>query len=315
MASSGPPGLPPGLELPNIPTLLGPIMWTVCTALLIYGVTVVQTYVYVFTYKQDETWVKSLVYAVTFLETVHSIIVFALYYDAFIAGAGHLETLPLIPWTVPAVFFVNCIVVVLVQGFYIRRIWILSNRFWPLLVVLVSILVLRIGFALATFGFFVSLETWDSFRTRNGPLVTISCGLGFAVLMDMCIAGLLIWYLARGRSGYRRTDGVISFLIAYAVNTGLLTMAVSTAIVFTFAFMKESLLFAGFNLIASKLYANSFLGTLNARQILRAQTAKVMGAQNSRVDWRGQDTGNSDLHAYSHAHTFADNAMDKHEEW
>lgn len=34
--------------------------------------------------------------------------------------------------------------------------------------------------------------------------VTISCGLGFAVLMDMCIAGLLIWYLARGRSGYRR---------------------------------------------------------------------------------------------------------------
>lgn len=81
----------------------------------IYGVTVVQTYVYVFTYKQDETWVKSLVYAVTyaprsrfghcnlnytvrFLETVHSIIVFALYYDAFIAGAGHLETLPLIPW-------------------------------------------------------------------------------------------------------------------------------------------------------------------------------------------------------------------------
>ncbi|CAL1703521.1 unnamed protein product [Somion occarium] len=248
------PGVPPG-ALPDIPALLGPIAITACIALLIYGVTVVQAYAYVLNYKKDDTWVKSLVYGVAFFET-------------------DLLAIVHIPWTVPTVFLINCGITILVQGFYIRRIWILSNRSLALLILLITILTLRIGFAIATFAFFVKLDTWQSFRDQTGPLVTISTGLGLAVLMDMCVAGLLIYYLVRGRSGLRRTDGIISFLIAYSVNTGLLSMAVSIAIVFTFAFMKESLIFAGLNLIAGKLYANSLLGTLNARQVLRAQSSR-----------------------------------------
>ncbi|CAL1703522.1 unnamed protein product [Somion occarium] len=229
------PGVPPG-ALPDIPALLGPIAITACIALLIYGVTVVQAYAYVLNYKKDDTWVKSLVYGVAFFET-------------------DLLAIVHIPWTVPTVFLINCGITILVQGFYIRRIWILSNRSLALLILLITILTLRIGFAIATFAFFVKLDTWQSFRDQTGPLVTISTGLGLAVLMDM-------------------TDGIISFLIAYSVNTGLLSMAVSIAIVFTFAFMKESLIFAGLNLIAGKLYANSLLGTLNARQVLRAQSSR-----------------------------------------
>ncbi|CAL1703519.1 unnamed protein product [Somion occarium] len=267
------PGVPPG-ALPDIPALLGPIAITACIALLIYGVTVVQAYAYVLNYKKDDTWVKSLVYGVAFFETVHTAVILALYWDTFIHFREDLLAIVHIPWTVPTVFLINCGITILVQGFYIRRIWILSNRSLALLILLITILTLRIGFAIATFAFFVKLDTWQSFRDQTGPLVTISTGLGLAVLMDMCVAGLLIYYLVRGRSGLRRTDGIISFLIAYSVNTGLLSMAVSIAIVFTFAFMKESLIFAGLNLIAGKLYANSLLGTLNARQVLRAQSSR-----------------------------------------
>lgn len=45
---------------------------------------------------------------------------------------------------------------------------------------------------------------------------------------SVLITILLIFYLHRGRTGLRKTDSIINWLIVFSVNTGLLTSIFST---------------------------------------------------------------------------------------
>jgi len=94
-------------------------------------------------------------------------------------------------------------------------------------------------------------------------------GLGLSVAIDLIIAVTLMYFLQKGKTGFKETDNVIHKMIAFSVNSGLFTAIVSIAIVLSFIFNKKGLLFAGLVQMSSKLYANSLMGTLNARQILR----------------------------------------------
>ncbi|CAL1710745.1 unnamed protein product, partial [Somion occarium] len=145
-----------------------------------------------------------------------------------------------------------------------------NHSIW--LTFLTSILLLaRVAFGLATSALTYVVGTWPAFRAEKGPLFTLSCRLALSAAVDLAIALILIFYLKHGQTGFNSTDNVIRSLMVYAVNTGAITMIVSLAVVLTFIFLKESLLFAG--LVTMAIYANSFLGTLNTRQILRKKTA------------------------------------------
>ncbi|KAJ3487589.1 hypothetical protein NLI96_g3423 [Meripilus lineatus] len=113
------------------------------------------------------------------------------------------------------------------------------------------------------------LKTWLRFRTEIGPRSTVTAGLSFAALTDLLISAALIYYLLRSRTGYKKTDHIVQRLMIFSVNTGLITMVCSIAVILSFAFVNNSLLFAGLYSAASKLYSNSLFGTLNARQQLR----------------------------------------------
>ncbi|CAL1703592.1 unnamed protein product [Somion occarium] len=255
--------------LPTPGEVLGSSEIASCVAIVLYGIVVVQAYVYFLHYKEDPRWLKGLVGAVTFLETLHSVLIIHILYTFGVTDFGHLEFVQSITWSVAVSLLIDLCIIATVQGFYIRRIWILSNRSIWLVVILSTILFTRISFGIATFTLMLTLDNWLSFRQEIGPLFTVAFGIALALFMDFLIASVLIFYLLRNRSGLRRTDHIVTFLIAYAVNTGAITMVVSAAIVFTFVFLKSSLLFAGLNIASGKLYANSLLGTLNARQILR----------------------------------------------
>ncbi|KAI0927054.1 hypothetical protein AcV5_007693 [Taiwanofungus camphoratus] len=57
----------------------------------------------------------------------------------------------------------------------------------------------------------------------------------------------------------------------YAVNTGILTSAISLCTLILYDTMPENFIFMCFYFIVSKLYANSFLATLNTRKVLRGR--------------------------------------------
>ncbi|KAK7693059.1 hypothetical protein QCA50_002624 [Cerrena zonata] len=79
----------------------------------------------------------------------------------------------------------------------------------------------------------------------------------------------MFFFLWRSRTGLKRSDSVIRWLISYVVNTGVVVMLGSIAVAITFSVLKGNLVFAGLIILQGKLYANAFLGTLNARKMMR----------------------------------------------
>ncbi|KZT05771.1 uncharacterized protein LAESUDRAFT_813300, partial [Laetiporus sulphureus 93-53] len=191
----------------EIETIAGALLVEMFVAVMLYGITTTQSYVYWWNYPFDSSMTKRTVLVVWFLETIHTAFCLDMIYEYVITDFGNLARVELIVWSVG---------------------------------------------------------------------VTLTSGLSLAAVVDFIIASFLMYYLQQGRSGTRRTDHLIKSLQAYVINTGSLTMLVSIAILMTFLFYKNSLLFTGLVEIQSKLYANSFLATLNARERLRSLPGTVI---------------------------------------
>ncbi|KAI0361299.1 hypothetical protein OH77DRAFT_1417538 [Trametes cingulata] len=96
----------------------------------------------------------------------------------------------------------------------------------------------------------------------------VSATYGCALACDVTLTGTLIFVLLRSRTGFKTTDNIIEVLILYMVNTGLLTGIISV-IAFVFALtLSGNLIYVGFGIVGTKLYANSLLAVLNSRKSL-----------------------------------------------
>ncbi|KAH9946534.1 hypothetical protein B0H21DRAFT_859127 [Amylocystis lapponica] len=248
--------------------LAGALLIEIFIAVLLYGITTTQVYVYWFSYPDDIKAIRRTVVVVWLLETLHTAFCLHMIYEYMIVDFGHLLGIVNIIWSAGATVIIAVSIQAIVQVFFIRRIWIMSERSFVITAIPAVLLFVRVAFGFATASLTWTIPTWIMFRAETGPFATLITGLTLAALVDLIIALLLIYYLQRSRTGFKVTDHLIKSLMAYVINTGALTMVVSISIVLTFTLIKGSLLFAGLVEIQSKLYANSFLATLNARHHL-----------------------------------------------
>ncbi|KAK7676651.1 hypothetical protein QCA50_020395 [Cerrena zonata] len=125
-------------------------------------------------------------------------------------------------------------------------------------------------------------RTWSSFHGSHAwANLTVIVANSLSAVVDGTIALMMIYFLKQNRTGVERTDNAIRWIMAYTVNSGAITMFGSIAIIIMFHAMENSLLFAGVVLVVSKLYANSLLGALNSRHLVRKklnhQTTAITG--------------------------------------
>ncbi|KAJ7838266.1 hypothetical protein B0H13DRAFT_2419885 [Mycena leptocephala] len=102
-------------------------------------------------------------------------------------------------------------------------------------------------------------------------LATISLGLG--LLTDVVTAGALCFFLWRMRTTQKNSaaNSMINRLVGDAINTGVLTTAVSLSTLLLFDFLEGNLFFGATYFMLSKLYAVSLLATLNTRRVVRGR--------------------------------------------
>ncbi|KAJ3789166.1 hypothetical protein GGU10DRAFT_431877 [Lentinula aff. detonsa] len=194
------------------------------------------------------------------------------------------------------------VIALLVECFFARRVWLMSSNMY-----LVTIIVI-----LAAIHFVLGIVfTVDSFRlvtnTEFGNLIWVtSAGIGSAAAADVIIAGALCFYLSKSRTGFKKTDSLISTLIVYSLTTGLITSLIGVVIVVTvrkfpsfegiqkftdrdktiqFATMPNNYIWLAFFWIDGKCYVNSCLAALNSRESLREKASPQDGSffQLSRV--------------------------------
>ncbi|KAK0458293.1 uncharacterized protein EV420DRAFT_1544765 [Desarmillaria tabescens] len=164
----------------------------------------------------------------------------------------------------------------IIRSMFARRVYRLSsgNKVITLWIAAVSVTDLVCGIVITAKAFGISsyleLDKLSSLLYLNFAAGTTS---------DVSVALALCYYLYASRTGFQRTDSLITILMAYTVNTGLVVAVDAALGIVTYAAMPHNLIFLGFYLLLSKLYLNSYLASLNARQGLREMSNQPVSIQ------------------------------------
>ncbi|KAG9082179.1 hypothetical protein FRC06_005185, partial [Ceratobasidium sp. 370] len=121
----------------------------------------------------------------------------------------------------------------------------------------------QLGFGLGCFGMVWVLKMWQQFIEYRW---LVAGWLASAALCDVLIVYMLSTALMTQRTGFGRTDALIDKLLRYTINTGLLTSIIAITDLIAFCTM-NNLVHLCFNFILGKLYTNTLLATLNAREV------------------------------------------------
>ncbi|KAI0363441.1 hypothetical protein BV20DRAFT_1116875 [Pilatotrama ljubarskyi] len=153
----------------------------------------------------------------------------------------------------------------LVRCVYAYRIYKLTGGKFilPGLVVILSVMVAVMACIYATEG--LRMLPWDASHKLSWLLYTgYACELAANCLITAC----MVFTFTRRSVGWRRSDNLAQTLMIYFLNSGLLVMICVICSIVTFVVIPSSFAFLAFYLALGKLYANSLLGSLNARDII-----------------------------------------------
>jgi len=151
---------------------------------------------------------------------------------------------------------------------FAMRVWRFSQRNIPVTAAVVALNLSELGLAIA----YTVKCFQDPFLVILPNLkVLASLSLGAGVLTDVFTACALCFFLRKFRTGHKRADSLVNTLTIYAVNTGAFTAAISLLTLIFYNLHPHNFQFMAFYFILSKLYAISFLCTLNTRKIIRGK--------------------------------------------
>ncbi|KAF8645854.1 hypothetical protein AX16_007512 [Volvariella volvacea WC 439] len=257
------------IHLPNLDTTLGAAFLGNTFAIALYGVTTLQTIVYIRNSHRDWLPFRLLIVFLWILDTLHSAFTTHGLYFYLITNYANPIAIASPTWTLLAQVYITCISDFIVRSVFTRRIWVLSGRryFLPMVIMLITCFVFATGVGFATRGF---QDITFARLTAHSEWMLYSA-LGAGVVADVLIAGSLCILLYKNHTGFQRADSLVNILIIYSINTGLLTTICAAGCFITFAIWPYEFIFMGIYFSLGKLYLNSLLGLLNSREALRDQ--------------------------------------------
>ncbi|KAJ7366767.1 hypothetical protein DFH08DRAFT_835427 [Mycena albidolilacea] len=240
---------------------------------VLYGVTILQTYLYYRNYPNDHKILKWMVALLWALDTAHIALCVIAVYSVLVLNFNKPDILQTTTWSMNVQTDFNGLIGLIVEVFYARRVWIVSrNIFLTVIILILSI----IHFGL---GIVFTIGSFQTSRANFGNLVWVtSVGLGSAAAADMLIGISLCYYLSQSRTGFRRTDNLISTLMKYSLTTGFLTGIIACLVVITFGVMPNNFVYVAFFWLLGKCYVNSVLAALNSRESLREKAHPNSGS-------------------------------------
>ncbi|KAI9446100.1 hypothetical protein H4582DRAFT_1903448 [Lactarius indigo] len=266
---STPPPTPPAL--PNLEEIIAPMLLGALWNWTLYGVLVVQLYVYTYNFPGDRTPLKLLVYSIFLIETVQTALTGADLYYWLVSGFGNIGRLTsphLSGFDVP---IIGSIVSLAVQFFFVYRIWILSERSYRFLFIGVIICLCSITAVVGACIGGVYVYIHKKFVTGRVLKVLALIWVSGNALSDILIAASMLYHLVRRRSegGRNYSDHVLSKVVRLTIETNVLTMTVGIVSLLMFAIFPDKRWFTCPTAILGKLYSNTLLVSLNNRISLR----------------------------------------------
>ncbi|KZS87174.1 hypothetical protein SISNIDRAFT_491318 [Sistotremastrum niveocremeum HHB9708] len=199
-------------------------------------------------------------------------------YHYFIVEFGNDLSLLVGPWTIKVTIPVTCVAESIYHFFFVTRIWILSrkNKF-----VCGSIVTLELAHIAGDIAFTVKCFQaiyFTQLTSTPGNRHLLTACLSASLAADLCITASMCYYLHRSRTGHKKTDTLLSNLIIYSINTGIVTALGDAAVMATFLALPNNVAFFSIFEVTIELYANAVLTSLNTRTELRSKLADYNSA-------------------------------------
>lgn len=259
------PGLPPTLPIPRFDNTLGALLIGGLVASALWGITCVQSYTFFTSNTKDSPLFKLLVFLLWALDTFDSCLHSHVLYYYMVSNYLNPQALLVPIWSVILHVAITLFSNFIIRSLFARRVYRLSHGNIPLTawIIAVSMTDLVSGLVISVKTF--SLSSYAALDTlANLMYLCFAAG----TISDLSVAVSLCYLLHTSRTGFPKTDTIINLLMQYTVNTGLIVAIDAAAGMFCYIAMPHNLIFLGFYLLLNKLYLNSYLAALNAREAI-----------------------------------------------
>ncbi|KAG1757765.1 hypothetical protein EDB19DRAFT_64055 [Suillus lakei] len=217
-----------------------------------------------------ESWrAKSLVIVTWLLDLCHSAFVAIALWDSIIVSYGDMDELDKIPWSVGPAVELTAMITFLVQSFFAYRIYRLQKKRLGVVIPIVTLAFFRLVAASVSMGEMIRLRSYAAFVQHPFPCWIFTLGLSLSVFVDIMITAFLCYFLRQNHTMVTSTMRIIDILTLWTIRNGLMTSAAAIASLICWLAMPNNRIFLGLHFFVAKLYANSLLATLNARQHIR----------------------------------------------
>ncbi|CAE6422134.1 unnamed protein product [Rhizoctonia solani] len=239
---------------------LGPILLGTIVNIWLYGIMVTQTTMYYVAFPRDHRWIKILVTYLFIVDTLNSIFDIGLVWKYTITLFGDYEGILTSSWWFNIEPMMTVMISSATQSFFAWRIAKLTGHAWMGWAIAFSALVQFVAGVATGVGTFIVRD----FARFQELRVQVIIWLTLSALTDVVITCILSWYLHTHRTGFSKTDDVITRLVRLTVQTGLITTVWATTDLIVYLCWSSNM-HVFFQLPLCKLYTNSLMSTLNSR--------------------------------------------------
>ncbi|KAK7019966.1 hypothetical protein R3P38DRAFT_2971892 [Favolaschia claudopus] len=256
---------PPVIPGVNIALLAGPMVLGFLWSFALYGILIVQVYIYFQLYPKDRIAIKWLVWITFFFDTVFIVFQMIAAWYMFGSGWGDPDRLLAFNWSWMPLVVLNGLLAGIAQGFYTWRIWKLTTgiRWLP---ILISCMILLQMASTTYFGVKIRLlgqSVEELHKVQNEILLWLSADLVADNLITISLVTILL--RRRSKAQVRQTAGLINKLIRFAIETGTVTsLGAILELVLWLTCSQWNFHFILFHILG-RLYTNGLMATLNCR--------------------------------------------------
>jgi len=259
-------------------------------SLPIYGISLLQAYMYYLNYPRDSRWIKTMVALLMIFGSAHTWMTCHTVYHYSILSYSNPLSLIDGEWSVYTANALGIPICVLIQIYFSRMVYLLAKKQWkiPVIITFGILIVAQIAF-----GIFVSVQMfrlWELPKLTQLVYPALVPLYSIRVVSDTitAVALCLVLYEATTTSAFRGSSRLFKTLIVYAMNRFILTTVVVVVQTSVLIAKPGSIWAMVFEFVTVHLYINSLLATLNARKNLREIGPNSVQEKDSMPRFGGQ---------------------------
>ncbi|KAJ7766308.1 hypothetical protein DFH07DRAFT_351099 [Mycena maculata] len=250
----------------SLDTTMGIWLVSLFIAAILYGMGVIQAYLYFHWYPNDKWGLKVTVICLMVFETLQITLFLVGVYQPLIQHFGDLSAIFRITWVDATQLISGFLSAFLVQMYFAYCIYTLSPKYKIIPVFIVVLALLQIGSGLAQT---ITSTELGNFTLLDKTKTTTTLQAASTLACDVAITVCLCYTLNDKRTGVRTTNSLLNTLMVNAVNRGMLTTFAAAVNIVLFLSVPHTFWFFLGLIPSSKFYMNSMLATLNMRDHIR----------------------------------------------